>query len=171
MNPTPYSGQPIRSLQTMLRTIAHSSGQPCAVIPDGVYDTQTVKAVYQFQQEHNLPVTGVTDEKTWDSIACAYEDAKVNVQPAQALHICMGCGESMKQGCTSHYVPLVQTMLSLLCESCGSIPAPGSSGILDEATVESLRAFQTLCGLPCTGALDKAAWKHLTLQYQLAAKR
>lgn len=171
MNPASRTGQPIRSLQTMLRTITRSNGQPCAVIPDGVYDTQTVKAVYRFQQEHNLPATGVTDEKTWDSIVRAFEEAQVNVQPAQGLQICMSCGESMKQGCTSHYVPLVQTMLALLCDSCGSIPAPGSSGILDEATAESLRSFQNICGLPCSGAVDKATWKHLTLQYQLAAKR
>lgn len=171
MNRRTYSGHPIRSLQTMLRTISRSDGQPCAVIPDGVYDTQTVKAVSHFQQEHDLPVTGVADEKTWDSIVHSYEEALVNVQPAQSLHICMGCGEKMKQGCTSHYIPLVQTMLSLLCESCGNIPAPGMSGVLDEATADSLHSFQNLCGLPCSGMLDKSTWKHMVLHYQLAAKR
>lgn len=171
MNTAQYSGRPIRSLQTMLRTIAYSSRQPCTLLPDGVYGQETTRAVARFQQAHELPVTGVTDQETWDAIEADYENALVNVRPAQGLQICMACGETMKRGCTSRYIPLVQTMLSLLSESCGSIPAPGNSGVLDDRCSEALRSFQQLCGLPASGTLDKCTWKNLVLQYELAAKR
>lgn len=171
MNHSQYTGRPIRSLQTMLRTIARSENQPCSILPDGIYGQETTRAVSQFQQTHDLPVTGITDEATWDSLVRTYEDAQINVYPAQSLQIRMNCGETLMQSCTSHYIPLVQTMLSLLSETCGSIPAPGNSGILDEATAESLRCFQQLCGLPETGYVDKCTWKHLALQYELGTQR
>jgi hypothetical protein len=45
------------------------------------------------------------------------------------------------------------------------------NGRLDEATAASLEAFQELSGLPQTGELDKVTWKHLALQYPLAANK
>ena len=48
---------------------------------------------------------------------------------------------------------------------------PGRTGILDEATAQSLAAFQSLSDLPQTGELDKQTWKHLALHFPLAANR
>lgn len=58
-------GAPVRSMQTMLRRLGY------AVIPDGVYEEQTMAAVMAFQKDHGLPVTGITDQATWDAIAGA----------------------------------------------------------------------------------------------------
>ena len=58
-------------------------------------------------------------------------------------------------------------MLAALGEVWESIPAPGLTGVLDDATADSLSAFQLLCGLPAAGDLDKITWKHLVLQYPL----
>ena len=49
------------------------------------------------------------------------------------------------------------------------ISQPTLSGLLDEATAEAIASFQVLSGLPMTGQLDKHTWKHLVLQYPLAA--
>jgi hypothetical protein len=46
---------------------------------------------------------------------------------------------------------------------------PGLTGILDLSTEESLSGFQELSQLPMTGTLDKMTWKHLALQFPLAA--
>ena len=63
-----FAGQPVRSLQTMLRVIAqHNSTHP-DVIPDGIYGPETVAAVSAFQQLHALPITGITDQNTWEAI-------------------------------------------------------------------------------------------------------
>ena len=40
-----FVGQPVRSLQTMLRTLAEADDRYNSVIPDGVYGPQTVAAV------------------------------------------------------------------------------------------------------------------------------
>ena len=60
-------------------------------------------------------------------------------------------------------------MLAVLSEQYQSISRPSNSGILDDSTAESLLSFQYLSGLPMTGNLDKHTWKHLALQYPLAA--
>ena len=68
-----FVGQPIRSLQTMLRFIAAARGLDTSVVPDGVYGPQTAAAVSRFQRSVGLPVTGVTNQATWQRIVAAYD--------------------------------------------------------------------------------------------------
>ena len=63
----------------MLRTLAEHDSRYQTVVPDGVYSSQTMSAVAQFQQNHGLPVTGVTDERTWEEIVTRYEPALIFV--------------------------------------------------------------------------------------------
>ena len=65
--------QPIRSLQTMLRVLAELDDRYLPVIPDGIYGQSTIAAVSNFQKNHGLPVTGVTDLDTWERISAEYE--------------------------------------------------------------------------------------------------
>lgn len=53
--PANYVGQPIRSLQTMLRTIAHADETLLKIVPDGIYGPNTVQAVREFQRQNALP--------------------------------------------------------------------------------------------------------------------
>ena len=86
MNPAEsFVSQPVRSLQTMLRVIAESDELQPSVIPDGIYGPQTVTAVSTFQRRHGLPITGITDQNTWDQIVVVYEPALVAVGPVQPL--------------------------------------------------------------------------------------
>ena len=55
--PESFVGQPIRSLQTMLRVIAEDDPSHMRVIPDGIYGPETMAAVSTFQRKHGLPVT------------------------------------------------------------------------------------------------------------------
>ena len=68
-----FVSQPIRSLQTMLRVLAEHDDRFQTVVPDGVYSPQTRNAVAQFQRIHGLPITGVTDQTTWEEIVRRYE--------------------------------------------------------------------------------------------------
>ena len=53
-----FIGQPIRSLQTMLRIIGENTGQPESLIPDGIYGPETVRAVSAFQRRHGVDEPG-----------------------------------------------------------------------------------------------------------------
>lgn len=165
-----FIGQPIRSLQTMLRVLAENSDSYMRVIPDGIYGAQTMAAVSNFQRRHGLPVTGITDQRTWESIVREYRPALVNIARAQPLQILLNPGEILRGGSTAPAVILVQAMLIPMAQVYGSIADPSLSGTLDAQTAQSIASFQRLCGLPASGSLDKLTWKHLALQYPLAVR-
>lgn len=167
--PESFIAQPVRSLQTMLRVIASHQNDLPSVIPDGIYGQQTARAVSAFQRKYGLPITGITDQRTWEMIVSVYQPALTYVSPAQPLQIILEPNQVIQSGQKHHSIYLVQAMLVSLSEEYGSIPSPTLSGILDSGTAESISAFQRLSGLPITGDLDKMTWKHLVLQFQLSA--
>ena len=164
-----FVGQPIRSLQTMLRVIAQNDAAYPDVIPDGIYGPETVAAVSAFQKLHALPITGITDQNTWEAIVEVYNPSYVNIIAAHPLGIVLDPGQIICKGERHYYLYLVQGMLTTLAEIYHSVSQPTLSGLLDEATAEAIASFQVLSGLPMTGQLDKHTWKHLVLQYPLAA--
>lgn len=164
-----FIGQPIRSLQTMLRVIAEDDPSHPSVIPDGIYGPETMAAVSAFQRKHGLNVTGVTDQDTWEAIVNAYQPAYVSITEAYPLEVILNPGQVIRKGERHPHLYLVQSMLLVLSEIYGSVGTPSHSGILDEATADAIASFQALSELPMTGNLDKQTWKHLVLQYPLAA--
>lgn len=163
--------QPIRSLQTMLRVIAEQDGVSPTVIPDGIYGPSTISAVSHFQRQHGLPVTGITNQDTWERIVAEYETALVFIDESQPLEIILNPNEIIRRGDRNPHLYVAQALLMALSEEYGSIGTPGKDGILDESTADSISSFQTLSGLPMTGELDKLTWKYLALHYPLAANK
>ena len=166
-----FISQPIRSLQTMLRVIAENDPTLPTVVPDGIYGQETITAINAFQRKYNLPATGITDESTWDTIIEIYEDALISIGKAAPIEISMDPGKVYRQGDSSPYLYLLQSMLLYLSLSQPTIPEPPHNGVLDNTTAEALAGFQLLAGLPPTGELDKKTWKYLVNQFTLLANR
>ena len=163
-----FVGQPVRSLQTMLRVIAENDELQPSVIPDGIYGPQTATAVSTFQRRNGLPITGVADQDTWEQIVSAYEPALVAVGPVQPIEIILEPGQIIRQGDSNPNIYLVQAILTVLSKTYGSITAPEVTGILDIPTSNALSEFQVLALLPSTGELDRETWRHLALHYPMA---
>ena len=164
-----FIGQPIRSLQTMLRVRAENDDSYETLIPDGIYGKATMSAVSKFQRKHGLDVTGITDQDTWDAIVAEFEPALVNVDEAQSIEIVLNPGQILRRGERNTNLYLVQAILMALSDVYESIPKPTMTGLLDEITADSISAFQLLSGLPMTGQVDKRTWKHLALHYPMAS--
>lgn len=164
-----FISQPIRSLQTMLRVIAENNTSYQSIIPDGIYGPETMSAVSTVQRVHGLPITGVTDNRTWDTIVRLYDHAIVEQEEAHPLLVILNPGQVIRRGERHPHLYLVQAMLIVLSDAYQSITKPDSTGILDDATADAISAFQEISGLAITGHLDKHTWKHLVLQYPLAA--
>ena len=164
-----FIGQPIRSLQTMLRVIAENDGNLPSVVPDGFYGPDTTRAVSAFQRRVGLPVTGTADQDTWDAIVPVYQAALVEVVEAEPLLIILDPGQVIHRGESNPHIYLVQAILTVLRDTYGSIPQVPSTGILDVPTSDALSVFLELSLLPITGELDKHTWRHLALHYPLAA--
>ena len=164
-----FVGQPIRSLQTMLRVLAEDDRTLPTVVPDGIYGPETITAISAFQRRMGLPVTGITNQETWDAVVGAYEPALIRVGKATPIEIIMDPGKVYRRGDSSANLYLLQAMLNFLSNYHPNISAPGQSGVLDSPTEEALAAFQLLAGLPPTGELDKITWKYLVNQFSLNA--
>lgn len=167
--PESFVGQPVRSLQTMLRVIAESDRSLPSVIPDGIYGQQTVTAVSAFQRKYGLPVTGVADQATWETVAAVYEPALVQVDEAQPLYIILDPLEVITENQVHPNLYIVQSMLKVYALAYAGLVAPDVTGVLDIPTAQALRTFQEQSNLPVTGRLDKLTWKHLALQYPAAS--
>ena len=170
MRPTEsFIQQPVRSLQTMLRVLSEHDDRYLPVIPDGSYGPSTTGAVAAFQRQHGLPVTGVADQATWESIVSVYDPALIQVTEASPVEIILNPNETLRRGQRSPYLYVVQALLTVLAETYESISPPGFSGILDAQTSDSIASFQALSALPMTGQMDKITWKQLSLHFTLAA--
>ncbi len=163
--------QPIRSLQTMLRVIAEDDNRLPSLVPDGIYGPSTMNAVSSFQRLYGLPVTGVTDQATWENIVSVYEPALIRIGKAEPIEIILEPGQVYKIGDSNAYIYLLQSILIQLSNDNPSILKPDHNGVFDNPTSEALAAFQFLAGLPATGELDKITWKYLVKHFTLSASR
>ena len=170
MRPTEsFIAQPVRSLQTMLRVISENDYSIPTVVPDGIYGQSTMNAVSAFQRQNGIPVTGITDQQTWDAIVESYEKAIINIGKAQPIEIIFEPGQIFRLGDNSPYLYLLQSMLLFLSQQHTSIGTPTHSGTLDTPTAQALAGFQVLAGLPPTGELDRLTWKYLVQHFTLNA--
>ncbi len=167
--PESFIAQPIRSLQTMLRVLSEDDNSLPTVVPDGIYGQTTMRAVTEFQRREGLPLTGITDQATWDLIAQRYEPALVRVGKAEPIEIIMDPNQVFILGDEGPYIILMQAMLIWLSKDHALITPLTATGIFDRETQESLSGFQNLAGLPQTGELDKNTWKYLSKHFTLNA--
>lgn len=162
-----FLSQPIRSLQTMLHTIAQRDHRIPDVIPDGIYGPTTMQSISAFQRRNGLPITGVTNQETWDEIVKVYEIDRIDVEPAEPIEIIIDPGRIYRTGDAHPHIYLVQSILTVLAQDYQNIQAPDHTGVMDDETTAAVLAFQQLSGLEMTGEVDKQTWKHLSRQFTL----
>lgn len=165
--PEVFIQQPIRSLQTMLQVIALDDNRIPLVIPDGIYGQTTMNAISLFQQLYSLPITGVSDQRTWDKIVEVYEKAIVNVDKAEPIEIIINRNSVLSMGSSGAYVYFLQVMLLQLAKDHPSISEPNVSGYYDSSTKNAVSDFQRFADLSETGIVDKLTWKNLVQQFTL----
>ncbi len=163
-----FVGQPVRSLQQMLRVIGENDDRLPSVVPDGIYGNDTVRAVSAFQRSAGLPVTGIADQETWETIVARYEPALVEQDEAEPLRIILDPGQVVRRGERNPNLYIAQAILIVLSEQYAGITPPGMTGVLDLPTADSLSSFQEMNLIPVTGELDKHTWKRLALHYPMA---
>lgn len=164
-----FIGQPVRSLQTMLRAIGQTDPRLPIVIPDGIYGPGTMAAVSTFQTLYSLPVTGVVDQKTWERIVEIYLPALEQIGLTTPIEIIFEPEQVFRLGESSPYLYLAQGMLTALAQGYSNLKLPSMNGTKDDATTAAVASFQQFAGLPATGELDRATWTQLVNQFTLYA--
>lgn len=158
-------GQPVRSLQTMLRELSFFYEFLPRLTPDGVFGERTLEAVMLFQREFFPPVTGRVDQATWDAIAALYlHTVGRRVRPLQGYP---GGGLTIQPDQESVHLYLVQSMFRALARLLDGIQSAPVTGQNDAATQHNIRWVQQLDGKPQTGVLDQDSWNTISRLYTL----
>lgn len=154
----------IRNLQTYLRAISFTDSRITRVPIDGLFDTDTQKAVGEFQSTRGLPETGVVDKDTWDAIYSEYltlhtlndSTPSINFFPSQPPDY------EAQKGDRLAFVALVQAMLRELSVIYDGLPQLEINGIFDGDTEDAVKRFQELSLIPVTGRVDRLTWNRLS---------
>ena len=151
----------IYELQTMLRLIAQTDGTIPLINPDGIFGSETERAVLAFQSNMGLPTTGIVDFGTWNAITNAYRISKSFMRCGLALFPFPGNNYEVMQGEESDLVYIIQILLSGIEVVYDIFSKTDISGIYDEKTARAVRTFQKLNRLPVTGSVNAETWDRL----------
>lgn len=158
-------GEDVVTLQRLLVQSGYLQGTP-----DGVYGPQMTAAVQKFQRDHQIPVIGAIDEKTWSvlgrergvvlsraAVKGLREKKKKEkeMQAAQEKKAPKSHGKNgLRAGSKGKDVLALQRAL---------IQHGYNPGILDAffgtGTENALRAWQKDHGVPVTGIVDEVFWQ------------
>lgn len=159
--------QAIRNLQGYLRQLSFENSNLPELPIDGVFDTETQRAVEIFQQENGIPVTGVVDRVTWDAIYAAYlfsveKNAKPNAVDIFFRH---PIPASVHIGNVGFAVSAIQYMLNEILTFYGDLFEVTTDGYYGEQTADAVRLFQGYASLPQTGTVDLDTWNRISGVY------
>ncbi|MBR6825911.1 MAG: peptidoglycan-binding protein [Oscillospiraceae bacterium] len=152
----------ITDLQEMLRLIYPD----LSLGFDGLYGPETAKAVEKFQEEYNLPITGVVDSQTQDTVRKAYKEQKLFLGKAHPLYLVLQPNQVIRKGENNVHLYVMQAALTALAQFYEEIPLFAITGILDDPTSRAVSWFQEKADLPQTGEIDKKTWAHLAHEYR-----
>ena len=160
-------GQPVGSLQYMLRRLALEYDFLPSLSADGIFGERTLEAVMLFQRELYPPVTGVVDRGTWNAIRDRWYETERRISPARALRAFPSEGYRVMPGEEREILILPQAMLQMLSRRLDGIEEAPATGRHNDASADNIRWVQRAAGLEQTGVLDRQTWDMLSRLYEL----
>lgn len=154
----------IRELQKYLRTIEGGRTEPSSVTVDGIYGDNTRRAVREYQARAGMPITGITDRKTWDGIYLEHLRVLDSAPIGLFVFPLFPANYSILPGSGGAPVRFLKLILAELTQYYDFAPIPDSD-IYDKETEDAVRFFQSINGLDVTGALDNETRNRLVSEY------
>lgn len=155
----------IYELQTYLRYLSRYIKEIPQVNPDGIYGTETRKAVMAFQRRFGLPATGEADFETWTRIVEAYDDvirAQKYIKPVFVYPVDI---PNIKEGDSFEEIYILQIMLRRLAKIFGNIHMPKITGVFDEDTKKAAEDIERYYGKTASGQIDRELWNIIADTY------
>lgn len=160
------SGIPVTTVQYYLSIIAYFNNTLEPVPRSGTFGPETVEAVERFQRFYGLPVTGIVDTATWNTISRIYTDTVASLPEGyQGNNAKLYPGFFLSEGMRNQSVTDLQTYLSLISQNIPEIPSVSVTGYFGAQTEEAVSAFQRLYGLTESGAVGPVTWATIANQY------
>ena len=150
-------GDDVRDLQNLLLDAGYSVGRAGA---DGIYGSDTFRAVAAFQEDHGLEVDGIAGRETMAALdAAVYGQEKHDppaAAPAPADQPAAFWLPDLQLGDKDPAVMLLQAALNIRGFDCGS-----PDGIFGPKTQAALNRFKESRQLAADGTVDRKTWNLL----------
>lgn len=160
------SGVAVRVIQYFLSFLGYFNNELSPITVDGIFGKNTENAVREFQQWAGLPVTGIVDPRTWNTIINEY-NATIQSLPYefQSYSAFLYPGYVLSEGATGKAVEQLQTYLKTISKNINSVPSVVVDGVFGPRTREAVEAVQRLYGLPQTGTVGVLVWNAIVELY------
>ena len=154
----------ILNLQRYLRTISFIDSRITRVPLDGLFDTQTQRAVSEYQRTRGLEDTGIVDKNTWDTLFEEYMLVTASNDRSKGVNLFPETPEDYEAalGDEHIFITLVQIILRELSATYDGFPELEISGVFDEPTEQAVKVFQIASMLEPTGRIDLVTWNRMT---------
>jgi len=160
------SGIPVRTIQYYLSIIAYFNSSLEPVPLNGFFDSATVDAVERFQEYYGLPVTGIVNTETWNTIQRIYRETVASLPPGyEGENAKLYPGYFLTVGMRSQAVTDLQTYLSFIGQNINEIPQIPVTGYYGEQTENAVSTFQRLFGITVSGSVGPVTWAQIAKEY------
>jgi len=160
------SGENVARIQVLLNRIRRNYPLIPAINPvDGIFGSQTERAVKVFQNTFNLTADGIVGLSTWNKISQIYT-------AVTGLARLDGEGEfigvdytppttTIRQGSRGSAVTQLQFLLNYIAQFYPSVSSVTQDGVYGINTANAVRSFQRLFGLTADGIVGSVTWRKL----------
>ena len=160
------SGLGVQTLQYFIDYLSAYYDTIPSLSVDGSYGNATEEAVRDVQRTFGLPVTGIVDERTWESLYRAY----LGIVETVPLEYTEGStvpfpGRVLRIGSDGEDVRLMQQYLNFIGQYFPEIPFVDPTGYFGNRTEETVLAYQRRFGLEATGVVGAVTWDSITSLY------
>ena len=159
-------GSEVQEIQFYLRRISRFNPLVRPVNIDGIFDADTQESVRSFQNAYRLEVTGVIDERTWNSIVRIYNGTLENIdEPVLENGISPYPGTDLTFGSRGDQVEYVQRLLQKIRISFPIIPELDADGFFGAITERAVNTFAALFAYPQDGRVNEPLWNEINRIY------
>ena len=158
----------ILNIQKYLRQLSYHDESINPVPIDGIWESDTSRAVTSFQRKNALPITGTVDRATWDKLKEAYDKSVAQNSPTTPIYLFPRIPQdySLGIGETGFLNDTVQYMLGELA-SIYFFPNFEISKVYNENTAEAVRDFQRRNSITPNGKVNRETWDALAIQHNI----
>lgn len=152
-------------LQEILRYLAHALDEALWMVSvTGTYNDETSRAVRHYQETRNLPVTGIVNLSTWETLVGEYLLERELREPVLVRALPDMVPSDTLPGERGDAVVMLQILLNTLRHEYDYAAVP-LSGVYGVQTVDAVRQYQQANGLDATGTADRRTWARLAEEY------
>ena len=158
-------GVEVEAVQYYLAFLGYFYPQLPPIPISGFFDDATRDAVFTFQNNYGLPVTGVVDANVFHEIERAYQNAVSDLPPSYRTAIGEPYpGRFIVEGDRGESVRIIQRYLNIVAQGNSAIPAIAVDGIFGPRTKAAVTAFQRSLGIEQNGAVGPVEWAELVIR-------